>query len=350
MKKRIISIILLSALVISALNIITVADTPDAPEASGTVLGHYYTSNIRAFLNYKPIKSYNIGGRTLISVEDFKEHGFTVYWSPDVRVLQAQPIKPYPADEGEKDFGAPEGPARSGRVAGNYYSTDIRTFVNNTFMESYNIGGRTLVFIEDLQYVGFNVYWNSANRTIAANIRPPLERDVSGARRLYVEYFYTGQPDSRGSGPFTNFDADRLLPERNGPDITGFLTNLQIRLWIDGGVLDEHTRRSIGNKFFFPIFNEHGEDVSHHFNYEYIYHKLERHDGRWDIFELIITRRPDLEALDKSIYLGVFTLYVPWRITNGMEPSLSHYWRFLMCLNDYFVCPCRRCRQSSNDS
>lgn len=50
--------------------------------------------------------------------------------------------------------------AEIGSVAGNYYSTDIVTYVNNAPITSYNIGGKTVIEAEALNWdFGFDVYW-----------------------------------------------------------------------------------------------------------------------------------------------------------------------------------------------
>ena len=40
--------------------------------------------------------------------------------------------------------------AANGDVVGHIYSTDIRAFINGVEVESYNIGGKTAVVIEDI--------------------------------------------------------------------------------------------------------------------------------------------------------------------------------------------------------
>ena len=40
--------------------------------------------------------------------------------------------------------------AANGDIIGNIYSTDIRAFINGVEVESYNIGGKTAVVIEDI--------------------------------------------------------------------------------------------------------------------------------------------------------------------------------------------------------
>ena len=40
--------------------------------------------------------------------------------------------------------------AANGDIVGHIYSTDIRAYINGVEVESYNIGGKTAVVIEDI--------------------------------------------------------------------------------------------------------------------------------------------------------------------------------------------------------
>lgn len=59
-------------------------------------------------------------------------------------------------------------------VAGNYYYTDIKTYTRGQLMNSYNVGGKTVIVAEDLRSYGFKVDWNATNRTLSIT-------DVKGA-------------------------------------------------------------------------------------------------------------------------------------------------------------------------
>lgn len=57
--------------------------------------------------------------------------------------------------------------ARNGDVAGSYYATDIKTTVYNAPITAYNIGGRTVIDAEILNWhYGFDVYWDEASRRL----------------------------------------------------------------------------------------------------------------------------------------------------------------------------------------
>ena len=56
--------------------------------------------------------------------------------------------------------------AKSGDVAGKYYSTDIETTLNGEAIDAINIGGQTLISAEDMQHYGFYVVWNEDARVL----------------------------------------------------------------------------------------------------------------------------------------------------------------------------------------
>ena len=46
------------------------------------------------------------------------------------------------------------------------YKSDIRTYIDNQEITSYNIGGKTLVKATDMRRYGFEVEWDEENRTV----------------------------------------------------------------------------------------------------------------------------------------------------------------------------------------
>ena len=56
--------------------------------------------------------------------------------------------------------------AASGDIAGTYYGTDIRTYLNDFEIEAINIGGRTLIKAEDMAYYSFRVLWSAESREL----------------------------------------------------------------------------------------------------------------------------------------------------------------------------------------
>lgn len=58
---------------------------------------------------------------------------------------------------------------RTGDVIGKIYSTDILAYVDGAPIESYNIGGKTVVSARTLRDYGFSVNWDEENRTVSIN-------------------------------------------------------------------------------------------------------------------------------------------------------------------------------------
>ena len=56
--------------------------------------------------------------------------------------------------------------AKSGDVIGNIYSTDILAFINDCPVQSYNIGGKTAIILEDLAEYGFYSSYSDELRTL----------------------------------------------------------------------------------------------------------------------------------------------------------------------------------------
>lgn len=161
-----------------------------AQAAVGDVAGKIYTTDIAADIDGMPIKSYNIGGKTAIVIEELREYGFSVEWKPEERLLIANAgCKPYKAPEYVHIKKTP------GKVAGKIYETDIKVLFNGILVPSYNIGGLTAVAIEDMTSISGQRYsydgnalkglekpftdlgiyhiWNQENRTISLyTLRP----------------------------------------------------------------------------------------------------------------------------------------------------------------------------------
>lgn len=115
---------------------------------AGEAIGNIYTTDIVAYIDDMPIKSYNIGGRTVIQLEDLRAYGFDVEWNSGERYLSvAVKDRPGSAPQAEINKQTP------GNVAGTIYATDIRVGINGvdcSFIDTYNIGGITCMAVEDL--------------------------------------------------------------------------------------------------------------------------------------------------------------------------------------------------------
>ena len=61
---------------------------------SGSVMGHYYVTDIVTYLDGTPITAYNIGGRTYLHAEAMRDWGYIVNWFGDTRRLEITSPKP----------------------------------------------------------------------------------------------------------------------------------------------------------------------------------------------------------------------------------------------------------------
>ena len=58
-----------------------------ANAANGDVIQPIYSTDILTYMDGIPIKGYNIGGQTLICLEDLSNYGFSVYYCDEVRLI-----------------------------------------------------------------------------------------------------------------------------------------------------------------------------------------------------------------------------------------------------------------------
>ncbi|MBQ2663809.1 MAG: hypothetical protein IJG16_06640 [Clostridia bacterium] len=118
--------------------------------ANGDVIGHIYSTDIRAYINGVEVCSYNIGGRTVAVLEDIM---------PDVNYrdeLRALTMYGYSFNPDYISEGEAEHSLISGNIIGDIYETDIKAYMYDAEIPSYNIGGKTAVALEDLG--GFKEY------------------------------------------------------------------------------------------------------------------------------------------------------------------------------------------------
>lgn len=136
---------------------------------NGDISGTVYDTDIRAYINGVEVKSYNIGGRTAVAIEDIiseESHGYT--YNDDTRTLKIRSLNPAYLTAGKN-----ESTKKSGTAVGNTYETDIVTSIYDVVLPSYNIGGKTAVVIEDMGYngefspIGGKYIWNPDERTIS---------------------------------------------------------------------------------------------------------------------------------------------------------------------------------------
>ena len=187
-----------------------------ASAATGDVADHIYSTDIRAYINGVEVESYAIDGKTVVVVEDVTRD---YSYNDDLRTLLIGGFAEYELKPGEAEHSS-----APGRIIGDVYETDIKTYVYDKELTAYALDGKTAVAIEDLgadqvwSETGGRYKWDPDARTIslrtlyqsdstrnilydrAANIRLTVNEDHTEAdAEFYFEKYSVG-----GSIVFTN--------------------------------------------------------------------------------------------------------------------------------------------------
>lgn len=151
-----------------ALAIICTMSIP-ASATKSNVAGYLYSTDIRAFINGVEVPSYNIGGKTVVVIEDILMEESNQYLYDDAsRSLALFSLNPsyLVEDKGANNH-------KPGNIAGRIYETDIKMRIYDVVIPTYNIGTKTAVAIEDLgcdgdfSPFGGRYFWNEEKRTIS---------------------------------------------------------------------------------------------------------------------------------------------------------------------------------------
>ena len=131
-------------------------------QAADRVIGTIYHTDIAAKIDGAYIPSYNINGSTGIVVEDLADYGFDVRWDAEARELHVV----LNADAFSADYVHTSNTHRVDSVAGKVYATDIKTYLDGEEVPAYNIGGATVILMDELSRCG-TVKWDAAAREIS---------------------------------------------------------------------------------------------------------------------------------------------------------------------------------------
>ena len=129
----------------------------DAPE-------YALHTDIVAYINDAPIRSFNISGFTGIVAEDLLQYGFGVMYDDSIRTLEVYRLNnKITSTYTPEELSAPVGTPKA-----KIYETDIKTYVDGNLVQSFNIGGETIIFIDELMCYG-KVIWHPEERKICYN-------------------------------------------------------------------------------------------------------------------------------------------------------------------------------------
>lgn len=155
-----------------------------------------YSTDILTMLDGRPIQGYNIGGRTLIPLDDLGNYGFTVTYDDSVRTLLVNKTHEAPQDtvpEVEQGVG--------GNIIGYTVGTDIEAFVNGHYINTYVVDGKLAAVAEELgDRTEYNSYgfehsmynmecvYSNDDRTLSINTNPPGETSYEEKLNKLYEY------------------------------------------------------------------------------------------------------------------------------------------------------------------
>lgn len=136
-----------------------VAVTADAAKV-GDVVGYAQPTDIVATINGYQLESYNVNGYTYICVEDLRYYGFDVYYDNYSRTLSVSrnwgitSIDPQNTNPKFWSIG-------SNNSKKKILYTDIKTYVNGSYVASSNINGQTIIQFDHLKAFGAVSYDDS---------------------------------------------------------------------------------------------------------------------------------------------------------------------------------------------
>lgn len=127
----------------------------------GDKINDVLSTDIVAKIAGLPIKSYNIDGNTAVVAEELVDYGFSVVWEQETRSLyigmgSGIASAEYTPVHTEESVGTP---------VMDVLFTDIVTYCNGKKINGYNVGGMTIVYLDDLAAFG-NLVWDPITRVI----------------------------------------------------------------------------------------------------------------------------------------------------------------------------------------
>lgn len=142
------------------------------PVYAAKIVSQAVNTDIVCYIEDLPIKAYNVNGHIAIMAEDLREYGHSVYYVEPKRELQIftyfDSLLPrkitahYVPEENKQPVGS---------FVANVYETDIVTTMNGEKIPSYNIGGRTLIFMDAFKKEG-DVIWYPEERKVCFTYVP----------------------------------------------------------------------------------------------------------------------------------------------------------------------------------
>lgn len=187
--------------------VLAVVASPATAAANAPVNWALYT-DIVAEIEGHPLRSFNIDNHTAVVAEDLRPYGFDVVWQPETRRLLVMQSDTHPATL--PDYTSPALTHPIGSRAKPIYATDIATYVAGQKVESFNIGGETLIWFSELASFG-TIRWNPDSRTTNLTVGDPLQIALDG----YITEIETAEAEAAANG-FSGYASYDLYPGSQG--------------------------------------------------------------------------------------------------------------------------------------
>ncbi len=208
------------------------------PVYADTIIDYVLYTDIKTYINDVEITSYNIKGNTAVVVEDLASYGFDVAWDGTARTLKVV------RNSGKAITGAAVTATSGGKVGDKampVYATDIKTYLDGKETESYNVGGRTIVYVDDLAKLYASDYkWDPTAKTLKAML------SGSAAAKVETE---TKTEESTTETPYEAWNFKKVLELREFIHENGELDSTNEEFYYKG-VVDEYDN---GGKIHFGI-------------------------------------------------------------------------------------------------
>lgn len=145
--------------------------------------GNIYISDVKTFINYLWIESYNLDGTTAVMVRNLENYGYDIDWNEKTETVKV-------TFNGEKEITphAPQyyPPHEIGILRFKTYPSNIKVYFEGKEIPSVNIGGRTAIKLRDMD-IENNIRYDSKKKE--AYIRIGCEA-LSGKKLEYINIFY----------------------------------------------------------------------------------------------------------------------------------------------------------------
>ena len=104
--------------------------------ANGDISGNIYSTDIKALINGVEVPSYNIGGKTVVILEDIFNDSYSLVYSDYYRTLKFFSLNPASLKSGSSKYSK-----SSGRIVGYTYETDIKTSIYGVEIPDLRLAG-----------------------------------------------------------------------------------------------------------------------------------------------------------------------------------------------------------------